>query len=210
MIRSLVRISTFLLLLLGLQLPLAHAQEVRVFQQRPFLRNHRVELAPVAGLSLNDPMVKHVAMGGTLNYHITEFIAAGVSYWRTIGYETSLYEKVQSDYSLLPRILKTDSLITGQLSYAFLYGKFALFNTWVIHFDTTVQGGGGVAQSTTGDYKAVADYGLGQRYFLLDWLSLNFELRHYIFSNDGLFHNVTVAAGLGFFAPFSFQYHNAK
>ncbi|MBM4319049.1 MAG: outer membrane beta-barrel domain-containing protein [Deltaproteobacteria bacterium] len=210
MLRSPLRTLFILLLLLASELPLAQAQEVRVFQQRPFLRKQRVELAPVAGLSINDPMVEHVTLGGTLNYHFTEFVAGGVSYWRTMGYETGLYDKMQHDFSLLPRVLKTESLITGQVSYAFLYGKFALFNTWVIHFDTHVQGGLGVTQTVAGDTKFAGDYGLGQRYFLLDWLSLNLELRHYIFSDDGLFHNVTLAAGLGFFAPFGFQYKHRK
>jgi len=206
MVRKLARTLGVLLLLLIGTVQEASAQEVRVFQQKPFLRQHRLELAPITGISINDAMVEHVALGGTANWHFTETIAGGLSYWHTFGYETALYDKVQSDFNLLPRVLKTESLITAQASWAFLYGKFALFNTWVVHYDTTVQAGAGVARTAAADTELAFDYGLGQRYFLTDWLSLNFELRHYMVNADSLFHNITVAAGVGFFVPFSFEY----
>ncbi len=187
-----------------------HAQDVRVFQQKPFLRRHRVELAPVTGLSLNDPMVEHISAGGTLYYHFTESIAGGLSYWKTFGQETALYEKVQTDYSLLPRILKTEALISGQLSWAFVHGKFALLNTWVAHYDTALTVGAGTAQTSADAYRFAFNYGLGQRYFLLDWLTFNWELRHYVFFEDSLFHNIMIAFGVGVFIPFGFDYEHPK
>ncbi len=197
-------------LTLGAAGPALAQEDVRVFQQKPFLRRERVELVPVGGLSVNDAMVEHYTVGATVNYHFTETWAAGLSYWKTFGSETDLYEKVQTDYSLLPRILKTDALMTAQVSYALLYGKFALFNTWVAHYDTYLQLGVGAAQTSTDSYKPTADWGLGQRYFLLDWLSFNWELRHYMFYEDSLYHDIMLVAGVGVFVPFGFDYRMPK
>ncbi len=188
----------------------AQAQTVRVIQQRPFLRRSRVELAPVTAVSVNDPMVRYMGVGTSLNYHLTEQWSGGLRYWRTIGVETSLYEKMQSDYSLLPRIRKTDSVIDLHAAYAPLYGKFALFNTWVVHFDTSVSLGLGVAQVDRGATVFMFDYGLSQRYFLTDWLTFNLDARHFVTFDDSLIHNISLGAGFGLFVPFSFQYKTLK
>ena len=186
------------------------AQEVRVFQQKPFLRRERVEIAPVVGLTTNDSMIEHYSLGGTINYHISETMAAGLSYWRMFGAETSLYDKMTNDYNLLPSIIKTEALMSAQFSYAIMYGKFALFNTWSIHYDTTLQAGLGAAQTSLGNLNFAFDYGMGQRYFLTDWLSFNWELRHYMYSEESLVHNILLVAGVGVFIPFDFDYRTLK
>jgi hypothetical protein len=82
-------------------------------------------------------------------------------------------------------------------SYVPIYGKFGIFNRWIIHWDTFITGGLGITMtrpiavvdaefrdfSDTSDYNVNITFniGLGGRLFLTRFLAIFFELRLYGF-----------------------------
>lgn len=113
----------------------------------------------------------------------------------------------------------TEKLYTYQASLTFspLYGKVSLFTWAVMNFDIYVLGGGGVVKydgKTTGS-SFMANVGIGQRFFINEWLSAKVEFRDYIFSRknpggsvsqESVFHNYSVTGGLAVLLPFRQRY----
>ncbi len=178
---------------------------IRILQKRPFLRRERFEVAPAFGLTLNDSMMLHYMVGADVNYHINEYLSAGLSIHRSFGSETRLYEQVQNDYLLIPEATKVDYLATAQGNLALLYGKFALFNAWTVQYDTSVTVGLGLV-GLRGELGLTGNWGLGQRFYLTRWLTLNLGLKHYMFMDKSFTHELALSGGLGVFFPFGFEY----
>jgi outer membrane beta-barrel protein len=185
-----------------------------VVQRRPFLRRGRVEFAPFLGTNINDSLVNLFVAGGSLTYHLTEDMAIGVSGAYSLGAETGLYNKVIEDYALLPQVSKVLWYGTLDFQYAPIYGKFALFNTWIIPWDIYAVLGAGYTQTELGGNPTIAA-GAGTRFFMSQWLTLNFELRDNVFLEDypggsEVVNNMMFSAGVSFFIPPSFEYRTLK
>lgn len=187
---------------------------IRVIQRRPFLRRNRVEVSPMLGTNINDALVATFLAGGSINYHITEVMAVGVNGGYSLGSETDLFDEVIEDYELFPEVSQVLWLANVHFQYAPIYGKFALFNTWIIPWDLYVLLGAGWV-STELDGHPSLSVGLGQRYFMNRWFTLNLELRDHIYNEDypggsTLVNNLVFTAGVGFFIPPDFEYQTLK
>jgi len=188
--------------------------QVRVFQRKPFLRRERVEVAPFTGLSFNDALVRHYYFGARGAYHMSEYLSAGVSVAKAIGQQTDLFRTVQEDYALHPSVSIADWMALADVSYAFLHGKFVLFNSFLVHLDSAIEGGLGAVGTAGGGAGVAFSAGVGQRYFLTRWLSVNIGLRHYAYLDElkgesTLVHATTFQAGVGFFFP-DFEYRTLR
>jgi outer membrane beta-barrel protein len=124
-----------------------------------------------------------------------------------------------------------------------VYGKFALFNKQIMHWEIFVNGGLGVIVSeiiprNPGDTSwkntlFAPDAGLGARFFLFNWLTVNFMLRDYIFADKfepadraahpewttadaqnnastALVNNIMFYAGVGLYLPAKFTYKTPR
>ncbi len=187
---------------------------IRVIQRRPFLRRQRVEFSPTLGTNVNDALVNQFVAGGNLNYHLTEVMAVGVNGGFSLGSETDLFDKVIEDYELFPQISKVQWYATLNFLYAPIYGKFALFNTWIIPWDTYVALGAGWTKTELAGHPTLA-MGIGQRYFMSRWFTLNFELKDNVYNEDypagsEIVNNIVFTAGVGFFLPPDFEYRTLK
>jgi len=188
----------------------AEADLIRVVQRRPFLRKGRVELSPFLGTNINDPLVKMFIAGGNVNYHVTEVMAVGLDGGYSLGSETDLFDKVIEDYELFPQVAKVQWFGAVHFQYVPVYGKFALFNQWIVPWDTYVLLGVGYTKTELAGHPTLSA-GIGQRYFMNRWFSLNFELRDHLFNENypagsELVNNLVFSAGVGFFIPPSFDY----
>lgn len=187
---------------------------IRVIQRRPFLRRQRLEVSPLLGTNINDPLVQSFVTGGNLNYHITEVMAVGLFGGYALGSETDLYDKVIEDYELFPEVSQVQWFAGVHFQYVPIYGKFALFNSWIIPWDIyTVLGAGWTRTQLDGHPTLTA--GVGQRFFMNRWFSLDLELRDYVYNEDypsgsELVNNLVFAAGVGFFLPPDFEYTTLK
>ena len=187
---------------------------IRVIQRRPFLRRKRFELAPVMGTNINDSLVNFFMAGASGTYHLTEVMAVGLTGNWALGSETDLFDSVITEYDVFPEISKVRWSAVLEYQYAFMYGKFALFNTWIIPWDTYAVLGAGVTQTELATHPTLA-VGIGQRYFMNRWFCLNVSLRDGVYNEDypggaQIVNNLVFGAGVSFFLPPNFQYRTLK
>lgn len=192
----------------------AENQLIRVIQRKPFLRRNRVEFAPYIGTNVNDALVNAFLAGGSLNYHLTEDMAFGVYGGVSLGSETDLFDQVISDYALFAQVSQVQWYGGLQFQYAPIYGKFALFNTWIIPWDVFATLGLGWTKTQL-DGHVTLSAGGGSRFFMSRWFTLNVELRDYIYNEDypggsELVNNLVFSAGVSFFLPPDFEYRTLK
>jgi hypothetical protein len=64
-------------------------------QRQRFLKKKRFELQPQAGITVNDPFVRHYVVGAELNYWLTNRMAVGLTGTGFIGNKTSRYNNIR-------------------------------------------------------------------------------------------------------------------
>lgn len=187
---------------------------IRVIQRRPFLQANRVEVAPFMATNVNDPLVKQFMAGGTLNYYISEYMAIGVHGGYSLGTETDLFDEVIEDYELFPQVSKVKWLGELQFQYDPIYGKFTLFDAWIVPWDIYTTLAAGYTQTELDGHVTLAA-GIGQRFYMNRWFTVNVDLRDHLYTEEypagsEFVHNLVVGAGVGFFLPPDFEYKTLK
>jgi outer membrane beta-barrel protein len=191
-------------------------RKVHVLEQKPFLHALRVEVAPTIGYVINDVLFHQMHVGGMLRFHILDELAISGSYSHYVVSETSAsFDNVQNDYSVFPEKKFVRWFAGGEIAYSPIYGKFVLFGSWTVHWNAYIALGAGVTQTGVDDIHFTGTAGLGSRFFLTDWMTLNFELKNHIYqenfkAGDEIVDNLTFQLGFGFFLPASFDYEFAK
>jgi outer membrane beta-barrel protein len=105
----------------------------------------------------------------------------------------------------------------ASLTFSPLYGKVSLFTWAVMNFDIYILGGGGIVNyaGKTDGTSFMANIGLGQRFFINEWLSFKVEYRDYIFSRknpsgsvgkESVVHNHAITGGIAVMIPFTQRY----
>jgi len=167
-------------------------------QQVYALRARRFDFQPTFGVSLNDPYVQHQSFSLALSYYITEVLGAGLSFnwYGGLGKETDLnFSASRATHQTIPI---NEYQWGGQINFTYvpIYGKFAMFKEWILHWDVWVIGGGGFIFTRpipvidpdyrTFDYKIkfCFNIGIGGRLYLARFLAIALELRDYIFPEE--------------------------
>jgi outer membrane beta-barrel protein len=168
-------------------------EDIVVVPRKAFLKKSRVEIAPFAGITLNDPLIRHYSFGGDLNYYITDVLSIGAQGQYFIKEFSERQSLVGPQYYLVPTLNKLKYHYALQFGYVPGYGKFGLFNKWIVHWDLTFALGLGMIRteiiprafgdkSFTND-NIVGHAGLGVRLFVLDWLTLSVTFRDYVYKD---------------------------
>jgi outer membrane beta-barrel protein len=168
-------------------------EDIVVVPRKAFLKKSRVEIAPFAGRTLNDPLITHYSLGGDLNYYITDVLSIGAEgqyFIKELSHRESL---VGLQYYLVPTLNKLKYHYALAFGYVPGYGKFGLFNKWIVHWDLTFALGIGrirteIIPRAFGDKSFTNDdwvghVGLGVRLFVLDWLTLSITFRDYMYKD---------------------------
>lgn len=173
-------------------------RDVSVVQKRLFTKDGRYEFTLFGGVIPNDPFLTYIPVGGRFNYYFLESISLEVA-----GSWTGL----QSD-SELAAFLKNERQINAQVDlldiqqwranagvvWSPFYGKLALLQRKLGHFDMSLMGGFGAlgVQSPKADrtgfennIKPEGVLGAGMRFFLSDRFSLRVDFRQGIFQKIG-------------------------
>ena len=192
----------------------ADISNIRVIQRRPFLRTKRLELAPMLGVNINDSLINIFVASLSMNYYLSEVLGIGVHAAWANGQETELFDKVINDYALFPEVSKVLWSATLDFQYLFVYGKFALFNRWIIPWDMYAVLGAGATQTQLA-VRPTLTVGVGQRYFMNKWLALCIEVRDNAYNEDyqsgsETVNNLLFTFGASFFIPPSFEYKMLK
>jgi outer membrane beta-barrel protein len=166
-------------------------EDIVVVPRKAFLKKFRLELAPFAGITLNDPLIRHYSFGSDLNFYVTDVLSVGLEgqyFIKELSHRESL---VGLQYYLVPTLNKLKYHYALTFGYVPGYGKFGLFNKWIVHWDLTFALGVGrirteIIPRAFGDASFTNDNwtvhpGLGVRLFVLDWLTLSLTFRDYIY-----------------------------
>jgi outer membrane beta-barrel protein len=168
-------------------------EDIVVVPRKAFLKKHRLELAPFAGITLNDPLIRHYSFGGDLNFFITDALSVGVEgqyFLKEISERTSL---TGLQYYRVPTLNKLKYHAALVFGYVPGYGKFGLFNKYIVHWDITASVGIGMIRTeiiprqftdpSFTNQNITPHVGLGARLFVLDWLTLSVSFRDYMYKD---------------------------
>ncbi len=168
-------------------------EDIVVVPRKAFLKKYRLELAPFAGITLNDPLIRHYSFGGDLNFYVTDVLSIGAEAQYFIKELSERESLVGAQYYLVPTLNKLKYHYALAFGYVPGYGKFGLFNKWIVHWDLTFALGVGMIRteiiprafgdkSFTND-NIVGHVGVGVRLFVLDWLTLGVTFRDYMYND---------------------------
>jgi len=166
-------------------------EDIAVLPRRYTLKARRVEIAPIYQFNLNNPLIKNHGVGGQVNVFLSEALWLGVEghyyFPQQSNDPTGTYFLTGEQDKVLPAVNKL--IFTAMLDFGYVpaYGKFALFNRAIVHWEGYVTLGVGVFMSQVVPVKpsdpaftnisAIFGPGLGSRLFLTRWLALNAFLK---------------------------------
>jgi outer membrane beta-barrel protein len=220
-------------------------QDIVVVPRKRFLKGGRFELAPFTGVSVNDILIQHYVFGVDLNYFLTDALSVGLQGNYYIKHLTDREADVGLQYNRIPTLNRY--LWSGSLNFGYVpaYGKFAFFNKSIMHWEIVASAGFGVTQTeiiprdvSLAAFQNLAltpNVGIGGRFFLFDWLTINYMLRDYVIldkfeplersrtlnvdvdpatakahADAKLVNNVMFYLGVGFYLPTGFQYKTPR
>ncbi|MEE8409127.1 MAG: outer membrane beta-barrel domain-containing protein [Myxococcota bacterium] len=192
---------------------------VKAVPRKSVLKKGRVELAAFTGLSVNDAYFQHLTGNASVIYYLHDSFGIGIGADYLYAHLRSENVTVvrQSMISVpAPLVFGFPRLLAHVDSYWVpVYGKVSLFGASIIHFELYATAGLGVAFRGKGRTVPAVNAGVGQRFFLGDWLGLRFELRDHLFLDtqdvsgqlrSDIQSYVLFYAGASFFLPPSFEY----
>jgi outer membrane beta-barrel protein len=168
-------------------------QDVVVVPRKAFLKSGRLELFPQTGVSLNDVLIRHYSFGGELNYYLSDVFSVGLEGQYYVKERTDRESVVGLQYNRVATLNRY--LYSGAVQFGYVpgYGKFTLFNKYIIHWDFYMQGGVGLIQTEiiprrVGDEafknnNITPHFALGTHLFLSNWLTFNVAIKDHIFND---------------------------
>jgi outer membrane beta-barrel protein len=222
-------------------------QDILVVPRKPFLKGGRLELAPFTGLTINDNLIRHYVFGADLSYFLTDAIWIGVQgqyFVKQLSTQAELVGLQFNRTSTLNRYLYGGSLNFG---YVPAYGKFTWHNRGIVHWEIFASAGFGatftevIARDPAEQFRGfkhtalTPNVGIGTRFFLFDWLTINVAFRDYIIpdkfepvvtdaaqpecasaaeckanASSQLVNNFMLYAGVGIYLPTKFTYKTPR
>lgn len=181
-------------------------EEIYAVQQIYALRLKRLELAPSAAFTVNDPYLRHPGLGMSANYWFTNVLAIGVNFlWYDWGNplesDTTLVPQIQRSFRLGVPINEWQFGLWANFTYVPFYGKFKVAKK-IFQWDSYLIGGVGLMRTKPipvfdpeirdfdWDFRVSFNVGIGLRIFLTRYLTFFTEFRDYMFLEE--FENVNV------------------
>jgi outer membrane beta-barrel protein len=218
-------------------------QDIVVVPRKAFLKGGRFEFAPLAGVSINDNLIRHYAFGGMISFFLSDALSIGIEGQYYVNALTASEENIGLQYNRIPTLNKY--LYGGALDFGYVpvYGKFAWFDKQILHWEIFASAGVGLTVSeiiprNAGDQSfknnlLTPNLGIGSRFFLLNWLTVDFALRDYIIpdkfepadraqhpewtlaqvqanADSAWVNNLMLYAGVGLYLPTKFSYKTPR
>ncbi len=211
-------------------------QDIVVVVRKPFLKVGRVELLPTWGVTMNDNIIQHVQFNGMLNYWLTDALAVGVEGGLYVKNLREPFDLVARQARRLPTVNKYNFGAALDFHYVPVYGKFAVLDKHLLHWEMFFTAGVGFTQSEViprdpalqpfKNFLITPNVGASMRFFLTKFLTVHVGLRDYIFvdkfeatnrteisgsaakmnADSSLVNNVILQLGVSFWLPTSFEY----
>jgi len=213
--------------------------DITTVVRKPFLKVRRTELYPFVGTTMNDNMVRHYTVGGELAYYLTDVLAIGVEglYYQRAFREP--FDLVARQARRLPTVNEYQWSAALNFHYVPVYGKFAILDKRIVTWEVQFVVGIGAGQSRViprdtkfpgfTNFLIQPNIGVGMRFFLAKWITLNAGIRDYLFidkfeptnrevgmndtaelakknADSAFINNVMFQVGVSFWLPTSFEY----
>jgi outer membrane beta-barrel protein len=165
-------------------------QDIVVVPRKAFLKGGRAEFAPFSGITLNDNLIRHYVFGGAINFFLSDVFSIGVEGQYFVKAFTETEENVGLQFNRIPTLNRY--LYGGSLNFGYvpIYGKFSWFNKQIMQWEIYANAGFGVTMTEIiprnpgltpwTNTNLTVPVGLGARFFLFNWLTVNFAVRDYI------------------------------
>lgn len=166
-------------------------QDIVVVVRKPFLKMQRMELMPIFGVTMNDNLITHYQFGGQFRYYLTDVLAVGLEgaiYTKSLG---GPFDEVAFQARRLPAVNQYNYSAALNFSYVPIYGKFAVLDQYIIHWESFFTGGVGFTQSEViprdpayqpfTNFLVTPNVGVSMRFFLSKFLTVTVGLRDYFF-----------------------------
>jgi outer membrane beta-barrel protein len=211
-------------------------RDIVTVPRRKILKYHRVELIPTYNVTINNSLYRHHGFGGVFNFFLSETLNLGLEGTYYVPQQQQHYFLRGLDDRVLPSVNRYLWSANLNFGYVPFYGKFALFDRWIFHWEGYVQAGLGVIQTewitrdpadrSATNYDIQWHVDIGMRMFLTKWLAIHAYLKDYMFvdslepsargSNVGaapppkgdsnFIQNLVFGVGVGMFLPTGFEY----
>ncbi|MEP6652900.1 MAG: outer membrane beta-barrel domain-containing protein [Myxococcales bacterium] len=165
-------------------------QDIVVVPRKRFLKSGRFEFSPFTGISLNDILIRHYVFGLDLNYFFSNALWFGLQGTYYVKALTEREELIGLQYNRIPTLNRYLYGAYLNAGYAPIYGKFALFNKSILHWEIFASAGVGFTETeiiprvpgdaTFKNQSITPDFAVGGRFFLFDSLTLNYAVRDYL------------------------------
>ncbi len=178
-------------------------QNITVVQRQAFLNVYknedgktirRFDLQPQVGLSVNDPFVRHYAVGAEFNFWLSNRMALGITGTGFFGAKTPAYDRIRFQNGLLLTANRNLWQASANFLYEPFYGKIAVFNRLLMHWEAYTQIGAGIIHTRViprfealhdpfDNFNPQGNFAIGARFYAsgLDFMSFNFGVRTFIF-----------------------------
>jgi outer membrane beta-barrel protein len=211
-------------------------QDIVVVVRKPFLKQRRLEILPTWGITMNDNIIRHLQFNAAINYFLTDVLAVGLEGQYYVKDLREPYDLVARQARRLPTVNKYNYGAALNFHYVPIYGKFAILDEHIIHWETFFTAGVGFTQSEViprdpafqpfKNFLITPNVGASMRFFVTKWLTVNAGIRDYVFvdqfeavgrtevsgddakenADSSLINNVIFQAGIAFWFPTSFDY----
>jgi outer membrane beta-barrel protein len=166
-------------------------QDIVVVVRKPFLKVGRVELLPQWGVTMNDNIIQHVQFSGALNYFLTDVLAVGLEGQYYVKNLREPFDLVARQARRLPTVNKYNYGAALNFHYVPIYGKFAILDEHIIHWESFFTAGVGFTQSEVvprdpafqgfTNFLVTPNVGASMRFFITKFLTVNLGVRDYVF-----------------------------
>lgn len=169
---------------------------ITVVQRQRMLKKKRFELQPQVGITVNDPYVRHYTVGVQADYWLTNRMALGLVGTGLIGSKTPRYDNIRRQEGLLLTANQVLWQANLNFTYNFMYGKIAIFNRALLHWEAGASIGGGVMQTRVipryealhqpfSNFTGGGVLGFHSRTYLprVNWLAFDLGVRYWLFAD---------------------------
>ena len=198
--------------------PPQRLDRVKAVPRKAVLKRQRLEVAAYPAIGVNDAYYRHYAMSASMVYHPVDAFGFGIGADYFLGHDrTGDVDILRRSMISVPAVFEPPRLLAHLDAYWVpIYGKWSLFDSQIVHFETYATVGVGGASALGSRWVQAVNAGVGQRFMLGKWMAVRIELRDHLFVDTVTVNGVErsdiqsymlLAMGVSVFVPPSFEYH---
>ncbi len=162
---------------------------VSVLHSRYFKKALRPELGILGGFIMDEAYIDTKAYGGRFSLFFNEWIGFDVQYLKASHTQTDDFKALEAEQAadlsrtILPELNPIENIIEGSVIAAPFYGKLNFMDKLTVYSDFYVSAGYSRLQTEQGGKNGL-NIGLGQRFYLKDFMSLRVDFKDRIFTDQ--------------------------